>query len=161
MLCISCQNEAENNSFIANNVNKSYTENGFDIVFKSINNPVFTKNGQVEQEQFSFSISNEDVTIEGILIKDNISQTAYNIEHYNIDNELIATLVVEKDTIIDVIINEEYKQKYKDCLVQEYEKYKEFYDHGTQGILCDLADIFAGCCTVTGIVQAAIRCMFK
>lgn len=107
------------------------------------------------------------------LVKEYIDENLnnYDLSHYDENNNRIATLLIRDSKIKDIVINEYTHQSNglkasspkaasQDCFTRGYKQYKEFYSQGDwKEIACDIGNLFAGACTIGGVISGAINCI--
>src|SRR5690606_3316606 len=58
-------------------------------------------------EQFKMTVSKEGKKKEAIIVKENIGEKSnndFNLYHYDLNNQLIATIVVKSNLVIDIVL---------------------------------------------------------
>ena len=144
-------------------------KDGFNYVFKTKDSPYLTKSNSdfnsESTQQYYLSVSKDDKKIESIIVRKDIDDRSYVVYHYTIEEVLFATIFITNEQIADIklefdnaIQTKEFSSWY-DCANREYKKYKVWYEEN-HPILCDVADLFFGACTVVGATQAGTRCLF-
>lgn len=166
LILFGCQSEENNNVSKNDTIIVNLEKDGFSYLFKSIEAPVIiTKSDSKTMEEYYLSVSKEDKKIESIIVKKNLDELSYIVYHYTIDKQLFATIFVKDAKIIDIKLELDNNPTTKgfsswyECTNAEYKRYKEWYATNHE-VVCDIADIFLGACTVTGAVQAGVRCLF-
>ena len=129
-------------------------------------------------EEFKMTVSKQGKRKEAIILKENIGKKEnndFNLYHYDVNNQLIATIVVKSNLIADIVLPSSNiatrkaassrqivaaAQQEGNCFESGYMEYKDFYSQGDwREIACDLGDLFAGACTLAGILAGAINCL--
>lgn len=160
----SCSNEKEiNGPNQENRVLLNFEDNGFLVTVKSDSTKLPTKSESLQNEQFIVTVAKDNISLDALILKENISSTSYNIHHYDTNQQLIATLLIRDGKMVDILLNENTPQTkgYFDCVGKEYKRYKNFYSQGdVYEVICDVTNVFLGVCTVSGALQAGVRCLF-
>ncbi len=144
-------------------------KDGFNYVFKTKDSPYLTKSNNnlnlESTEQYYLSVSKGDKKIESIIVREDIDDRSYIVYHYTIEEILFATIFITDEQITDIKLEFENALQTKsvsswyECANEEYARYKDWYENN-HPIVCDVADLFFGACTVAGATQAGIRCLF-
>lgn len=139
-------------------------QDGFILDLTTNPQKITTKGNIGAEEQYIMTVSKEDKALQAIIVKENFSDGNFDLHHYNIDQILIATINVRDNKVVDINLNKNrplQTKGYVDCVGEEYSNYKEFYSRGdAYEMVCDLANIFGGACTVAGALIAGVSCLF-
>ncbi len=142
------------------------------------NNNVYEKIGDISDnsEVYKLSVSKKDLPnkkIDAILVRRDINDHLYEVEHYSMSGNKIATLLIRDNNSVEnvqihitdnMIIESELEQStreeqsYYDCLNKTYKEYKTLIDEN-HPVACDLLNIFYGACTVVTVIYSAIECI--
>lgn len=140
-------------------------QDGFILDLATNSNKITTKGDTASDEQYIMTVSKDEKALQAIIVKENFSDENFDLHHYTTDQVLIATINIRDNKVVDIELNNDrpFQTKgYVDCVGDEYSNYKEFYSRGdAYEMICDLANIFGGACTVAGALIAGVSCLLQ
>lgn len=151
---------------LVQDISHNVLSRGVDTVLEKLDNV----NSESEVSKITVSEKkNAEKKIEALIVKNDINEHFYEVEHYTTNGTKVATLIIRDNNYIDDIklhiedvdgriVNNHKEEPYLDCVGHMYQDVRDWYDKNYP-IICDLADFFAGECVMVSILISAIDCI--